>query len=273
MKPRSLLVPVFDAQGTGPAVRAACELATRYDATVVGLYVVEVSAVAGYWAADVPPQAFALQRNRLREEAAQAESSFTAFLSKQGVNADWRCEEGERRSVIDLYARHGDLVCLDAPREGPGSAYVEDLIFSTGRPVLVVPPTYAGSAIGDRVAIAWNSSREAARAQADAMGILSEAASVSLVTVVDPSMSDRETGVLEVDAGRLLARHGIELEAHTVHRGSTPVGEALHGWLHEQQMDLVVMGAYGHSRLREMVLGGATRWMLGHSTIPVLMSH
>jgi nucleotide-binding universal stress UspA family protein len=271
MNPKTLLVPIFSSQGASPAAQAACDLASRFGASVVGLYVVDASAVAEY--GEVSPQILDLERERLFEEAAQAERAFMALCNRRGIKVDWRCEEGGVRSVVMHYAHHSDLICLDAPRKESGSAVVEYFIFSTGRPVLVVPPSYAGAGLGHRVAIAWNASRESARAQADAMGILGEADSVSLVTVAGPLMSDRDAGVVEVDAGRLLARHGIELEAFTLHRGSTSVGETLHDWLCENGIDLVIMGAYGHSRLREMVLGGATHWMLRNSTVPMLMSH
>ena len=273
MEFRSLLVRVGADESSETVLRAACEVARRHDASVTGLFVIDVSAIAGFGAADVPPEIFERQRERLQEEAVQAERIFSAACANSDVEAEWRTVEGTTQWVVDLHARHCDLLCLGAARGGGRFLLDEDLIFSTGRPVLVVPPEYAGAGIGDSVALAWNASRESARAQGDAMGILRKATSVSVVTVADSSMSDRESDMIGIDVGRFFARHGIHVEPYAVHPGHVPVGQALHDWVHENGVDLLVMGAYGHSRLLEMITGGVTHWMLRHATIPVLMSH
>lgn len=277
MEYKTLLVPVLGELGSTGVLGAACEVAKRHGSSIVGLYVIDFASFGGYGAAEVPPQIFELERERLLEVAAQRERVFKATCAEKGIDGEWRCVEGSTQVVVDLHARHCDLVCLESQRpdagKGAGTVPGETFIFTTGRPVLVVPSDYAGAAIGDSVALAWNSSKESARAQGDALTVLKRAASVAVVSVADAVTSDRESNMIGIDIGRLLARHDVEFEVHTVHPGTTPVGEALHEWTRENRIDLVVMGAYGHSRLREMVLGGATRWMLGHATMPVLMSH
>jgi nucleotide-binding universal stress UspA family protein len=143
------------------------------------------------------------------------------------------------------------------------------LVLTAGRPVLVVP--YAGkfAKIGTRVLIAWNASREAVRAVNDAMPILQRAKKV-IVLSVNPTKKDHIPGA---DIAAHIARHGCKVEAtHTVAK-DIEVGDALLGAITDYGADLLVMGAWGHSRMRELVLGGATRELMGQMTVPVLLSH
>lgn len=275
MEIRSILVLVQD-PSAAPAVRAAHRLARRHGASLVGLHVSESWPIASTDGADLTGQVYQMQREQLQEEAAQARQVFQSVADAGGVETEWRREDGATHEVTDLHARHCDLFCVSTAARGhhrAGFSLGEDLLFTVGRPALVVPAAFPGGAIGENVAIAWDTSRESARAVSDAMGILKLAESVSVVTVADRATSDRESGMIELDVCRYLAQHDVQAQGFTVHPGEAPVGEALHAWAIEQGRDLLVMGAYGHSRFRQMVLGGTTRWMMRHSDIPLLMSH
>ena len=277
MNLRSILVVANVGPQASAVIRGAATLAAQHDAHLVGLHVIDVPPLPGYIGGDIPPQVFEIQRTRLISEAKEVEAVFNNVLAEFQVHSEWRIAEGQTRSVVDLHARHSDLVCVGAPEpEATGFAAQtlgEELIFSAGRAVLTIPLDFSATTIGEYVAVAWNASREAARALGDAMSILSRARKVCAATVADDDMSDTQSSIVTADISHYLARHDVEVEAQTVHPGDVPTGKALHDWAHVQGADLIVMGAYGHTRLREVMLGGTTHWMLRHSTIPVLMSH
>jgi nucleotide-binding universal stress UspA family protein len=149
----------------------------------------------------------------------------------------------------------------------------EAMAFATGRPVLVVPHIGAPSAVGKTVMLCWNASRESARAAADALPFL-QAAEKVIVLVVDPEVSadghGQEPGA---DVAVWLARHGVKVTVQRDVAADTHIGEVILSRAADHGVDLIVMGIYGHSRLREMVLGGVSRTLLSSMTVPVLMSH
>ncbi|WP_310540405.1 universal stress protein [Phenylobacterium sp.] len=157
---------------------------------------------------------------------------------------------------------------LDGQRE-----VAETVIFNSGRPVLVMPRDIpAAPKLTDGVAVmAWDGGVPAARAMADALPILRGMRRVRVLTILNEKAST--VGGMAQDAARHLQAHGIETAIDYVETDGHGIARTLDGYLGETRPDLLVMGAYGHSRLREMVLGGATEHMLRHATIPVLLSH
>jgi nucleotide-binding universal stress UspA family protein len=150
---------------------------------------------------------------------------------------------------------------------------VEQALFSSGRPVLVVPHSGRFEAVGRTVLIGWNASREAARAANDALPLIAGAESAT-VLVVNPSEAPGGDGAEPGAAIALhLARHGLRATAEHVVAPQVDDGEMLLNQAADLGADLLVVGAYGHSRLRELVLGGVTRTLLRQMTIPVMMSH
>ena len=193
----------------------------------------------------------------------------------RGTRHSAHCAASRVAEVVALHARYADLVVLgqpDSENGGEVDAQVpEDVVLSAGRPALVVPYIGAGEEIGKRVLIAWDGGREAARAVNDALPLLENAEFVA-VLVVNPSQGahGEEPGA---DIALHLARHGIAVEAQHIEVRDLSTGNALLSRLADEAIDLLVMGAYGHSRLREMVLGGMTREVFQQMTVPVLMSH
>lgn len=145
----------------------------------------------------------------------------------------------------------------------------ERVVLSSGRPVLIVP--YAGrfDTLAGHVVVAWNESREAARAVNDAMPLLERARKVT-VFQVDP---EDEHGGAAAELARRLAHHGVRAEAHHTVSGGLAAGEVLLSTIADLAAECLVMGAYGHSRVRELTLGGVTRTVLAHMTVPVIMSY
>jgi nucleotide-binding universal stress UspA family protein len=142
-----------------------------------------------------------------------------------------------------------------------------------GRPVLIVPNAGVHSRVGERALVAWNGRREAARAVFDALPILRGASDVKVVWVNPQSERERAEDIPAADICTALARHGVKCEATEQVAPRGGVGETLLARAREMGADLLVMGCYGHARLREFVFGGASRHVLGHMPIPVLMSH
>jgi nucleotide-binding universal stress UspA family protein len=203
---------------------------------------------------------------------------FEHLTRLRGVSAEWRMmPEGEEADPA-LHARYADIAILgqlDPERGEVGLTHPrpEQVAFASGRPVLIVP--YAGhfDNIGQRVVIGWNASKESARAVNDAMPLLASADIVTVLTI-DPREGPRGHGELPgADISVHLARHGVKVEIERTAAGDLPVGEALLSRAADLGADLMVMGAYGRSRLHELLLGGATRSLLRSMTMPTLISH
>ncbi|MGU3468328.1 universal stress protein [Methylobacterium sp. C33D] len=177
------------------------------------------------------------------------------------------------RTQLLARARMHDLVVVEQPglrHVRPADAYVDDLLLGSGRPTLLVPTGWSEPARLDAVTVAWDGSAAAARALGDALPLLTRARRVGIVTVQTEAVAGvGESGDRLV---RHLARHGIDAAYRTVFSAVTVVGHLI-AEVAEAGSDLLVMGAYGHSRLREALLGGASRDALRQSGVPVLMSH
>ena len=177
---------------------------------------------------------------------------------------------GEEDTVVLQYGRLSDLIVMARPKEegeAESSAAFDAALFDSGRPVLLTPAKPV-SGIGKTVAVAWNRSREATRAVAAAMPLLREAEKVVVLTA-----RESETGPAPSELAGYLAGHGIAAKTWAFLPVSRSIGDDLLSEAADAGADLLVMGAYGHSRLRELVLGGATREVLSRGAIPVLLVH
>lgn len=214
------------------------------------------------------------------KRANAAAASFRAAGTKAGLISDCRvieCMEGDVARLLSLRARHADLVVLGQPdREGmvaDGPGLPATVALDCGRPVIVVPTIGTAATIGERVLVAWDGGREAVRAVNDALPILRRAKSVTVLSVNPAESEDdgpREPGA---DISLHLARHSVKVEAQRRITAELSAGDVILNEVANKGSDLLVMGTYGHSRLRELVLGGVTRQILASMTIPVLMSH
>jgi nucleotide-binding universal stress UspA family protein len=273
---KDLLVVVSSDPVCAERLDLAGRLATAHGAHLAGLFVITPPEMPGYVAVELPPEVHDLRRRRGQERAREAERLFRARVDRMGVAHEWRAAEGDLVATTILHARYADLTIVgqgidlgDAPREL--ATLPEALALGVGRPVLVVPRYGTFPTAGERVLVAWNGSREATRAVNDALPILQRASRVTLL-----SMNPGEGAAPRVpgaDIALHLARHQVRVEAASTRATDIEVGDVLLSYAADAGADLIVMGAYGHSRLREMVLGGATRHVLRHMTVPVLMSH
>lgn len=277
---KNLLVLIDETKANAGRMAAAIALARSRKAHVVGLYVIAEPDLSGFVRAQIPDEVLEEQRARAEETAEAAVAAFRELAEREGVAADGRIARAQAHEVaalIALQARYADLVIAGqaAPEEpGPGGRQmVADLVLSAGRPVLVIPYIGVARPIGRTVTVAWDAGREAARAVADAMPFL-EAAERVHVLVVNPVTGAQAHGPEPgADIALSLARHGVKAEVEVTSAPDIEEGEAILSWLADSGSDLLVMGAYGHGRLRELVLGGVSRLVLESMTCPVLMAH
>ena len=214
------------------------------------------------------------EAGKSRKNAEELLAAFDAAADKAGILHETILEKCLTVDVPDIlveYARLRDLTILPMP-EDSDQWYAEAIIFGSGRPTLILPektkrrPFQLGT-----VAVAWDFSRAAARAVADALPILELAKQVRIVTVVnEKALGSKRSGE---ELAKNLARHGIDVVLDNVDAKGDTIGAVLESWTSSQGADMLVMGAYGHSRLREFVLGGATRSMLSKPSLPILLSH
>ncbi|HEX6267065.1 MAG TPA: universal stress protein [Burkholderiales bacterium] len=269
---KTIVVHLDEKHRRAERLQLACALAARFEAHLVGLFALGAARIPSYALAEAGPLVRDIEERRRGEAARAAEEELRNAARRSGCKSEWRLSTQDAAAAVRLSARYADLVVLGQPEPGEALArgFVEEVILSAGRPVLMVP--YAGrfSDAGQRALVAWNASREAARAVTDALPLLSRAQSVEVVAF-GPNGDHGATPAADISL--FLARHGVKA---TAARQSTPevdIGSQILSRAADANADLIVMGAYGHSRLRELALGGATRSMLDAMTVPVLMAH
>ncbi len=206
-----------------------------------------------------------------QEEAKSLRGKIEQRAEQEGVSLEWRLEKGCAKDIVPVHARYADITIVgqtdpDAEDTARERGLPVQTVIESGRPLLVIP--YAGEfeSLGKRPLIAWNGSREASRAVHDAMPLLRRADKV-LVLIIE---HDHIAGF---DILAHLSRHGVNAEARCVVSSDISVGDLLLSECFDLSADMIVMGAYGHSRLRESVLGGVSQLLLETMTVPVFMTH
>lgn len=220
-------------------------------------------------------------QERAESDARDLEDAVKAAVAAEspGLRASVEAAVTQFGAMIDLVsqrARFADLVVLARPygkdQGAEAEAVIEAAMFEGRAPVLVVPDSGLGRAVPRRVVVAWNQSREAMAAVRAALPLLKQADQVA-ITVIDPPVHGPERSDPGGMLCQMLVRHGVRAEVTVLARSLPRVSDVLLRHVRDKDADLLVMGAYGHSRFREAILGGATRNMLEQTTVPVLMAH
>jgi nucleotide-binding universal stress UspA family protein len=251
-------------------------LATAQDAHLVALHVDTMPYMpADILGTGVTQEMIGWQMRMRKERAEQAHQAVKAAEQRQGVTYEWRKVDGMIDDVLLEQSRYADLVVLSqdgdlTDLEVPVDPRAGAIVMSAGRPVLVVPRDYKGKTCGKRVLVAWKPSAEATRAVHDALPLLEKADSVTVMRI-NPK-ADEPAHNPGFDLAAHLARHGVKVTVMPVLSPDQSAGDIIVKKAAELNADLIVMGAYGHSRLRELVFGGATRQLLQAPAVPVLMS-
>jgi nucleotide-binding universal stress UspA family protein len=275
---KNLLVHLDDSPGCAGRLAVAIDLARAYEAHLTGLHVAADPILPGGVSGELPAHFLTALEEQTEQRSQAVMAQFSETVAKSGLATDGRAVRGpaaEVANIVSLHARYTDLVILGQtepePSNDSGEHLAEDVILSSGRPALVVPYIGAGKSMGRRVLVAWDAGREAARAVNDALPFLKRADKVA-VLIINPDQGDHgpEPGA---DIALHLARHGVRAEAQHLTADDLSTANALLSRLVDLDIDLLVMGAYGHSRLREWILGGVTKEIFRQMTVPVLMSH
>jgi nucleotide-binding universal stress UspA family protein len=274
---KTILVHLNDKRRAEALLEPAVRLASRHNAHLIGMHVhastpappipVPGSGVLGSVAAAE------------RQAAEEIAATFARVTANQPFVAEWRAFKVPHVDLVPIVMDHGraaDLIIAGQTDPewdlSPLMDFPERLALESGRPVLVVPYIGRYAEIGRNVVIAWKTGREASRAVFDALPILLAAETVHILEIKE-RRDERAALAPDISIAAALARHGLKPSVHTSALGEIGIGDEILSRLADLGADLLVMGAYGHSRIRELVFGGATRHIARHMTVPTLFSH
>lgn len=265
-------------EGCERRLQAAVQMASDHKAELIGIYATHFP-LAFYDEIGTPSEVYSLLRARSSDEEAKIRKLFQDVTSSAGITARWKAPEGEAEQMLALHARYCDLIVMgqvnpDQSDFQPSAHLAEAVMMAAGRPVLMIPYSGRPSPIGRRVLFCWDYRREAARAFFDAQPILQECMELVVLTVDGRSDSLLDTAIDPQDFSSYckLRHYPLTQEVTRVSQG-VGIGSAILNTATDFSSDLVVMGAYGHSRLKEWIMGGASRTLLETMTVPVLFSH
>jgi nucleotide-binding universal stress UspA family protein len=265
---------------------AAPDFTTDYTVSVAEAFGAHLSGVAFVYepllpatlmGGGLPVDFIEAQRAAAEQAATRAKGKLDEVGRISAISVESRMITASMAGAADLFsqmARRFDLAIVgqaDPDTVGPQELIIEATLFQSGRPILVVPYIQRSGMQLERVLVCWDRSRSAARAIGDAMPFLELAKSIDVVVVATERLKSNEMPGAEI--AHHLARHGLKVDLRRIVTGGTDVASTILSYASDVSADFIVMGGYGHSRLREFILGGVTRTILSAMTVPTLMSH
>jgi len=278
---KSIMVHLNNEERATRLTGAAMQLALPSNAHITGVFVVPAAPAKSPLFPMISGGAITSALGEYRKTGQAIRKAFEAATAGQPVVAEWRQFEARRPGYVEAVlenARPAEIVVAAQKENDWDYAEMFDipdwLAMESGRPILVVPKAGDLVSIGERVLVAWNNSRESARAVFDALPLLKKASEVMVLSVEEPAKPEVTSDIAGSEIGATLARHGVKATVQQVKPGArSEAGPELLAQVAAHRADLLVMGCYGRSRFREFVLGGASRHVLHHAAVPVLMSH
>lgn len=272
---KRILVHVDRDRGADHRIELAVKIASKFAGKLMGIYVARPILPPAIVMGALPPEFLADEAMQSEREAEAARRRFLDHAGRHGLDGGWRyLAEAGIQSFLRI-SRYMDLVIIGQPDPDVSAEGLairpEDVVLGSGRPALIVPYIGGSRSPWKRIVVAWDESREAARAVADALPLLMQASAVSIVSI-GAKVPGGELDIGE-ELRRFLADHDIVAQAERLYPDESSEADVLLSRIADLGADLLVMGCYGHARLREFVLGGLTREILRHMTVPVLMSH
>jgi nucleotide-binding universal stress UspA family protein len=276
---KNLLVVFEDSDAALARLETACVLARDFDAHLTVLAVTHPPPLIAGAEPGMSGEIYVQELDDARARLADAATRAREKLEAAGMADDVRVMSELAGSVspqVARHARYADLTLAGQPEEHASSVALDALegaLFDSGRPVVMVPPGWGGRNFGNRILLAWDGGREAARATRDALPLLMRAETVHVAVVapeIGPGAHGEDPGA---DLATVLARNGVTVEVDVIGASHQRISQTLLGRAKAYGADLVVMGAYGHSRFRETLLGGVTREMIEESGLPLFLSH
>jgi nucleotide-binding universal stress UspA family protein len=274
---KDLIVNLDLGKPQDPTAGYAISIAEAFDAHLCAVAFAYEPVIAPSVMGGVSAEAIDAQWAASEQAANAAIAGFETAAKRAGIAAEHRSVKASLGGAGDLFgrlARRFDLAVVGQAEPPHGAAQdlmIEGALFGAGRPVLLVPYIQKDVLKLDRVLICWDGSRQAARAIGDAMPFLARAKTIDVVIVA--SGREKSDEIPGVDMGEHLARHGLKVEVKRIVSTDVDVPNTIMSHAADSSADFIVMGGFGHSRLREFILGGATRGILAAMTLPTLMSH
>lgn len=279
MSYKSMVVHLDNDRRCAERTAIAARLALEFESHLTGLFLMRQPEIPSYARAEIGTE---FLEGRLRDwqqrQIERVSAQFSELTTQGGITgAEFRFDDHWPVDAIAMHARYADLLVMGQSDRDDDQSLMEpgfqgQTVLASGRPVLLIPSAGEFPTIGNRVLVAWDAGREAARAVTDALPFLRRATKVT-VLAVNPDSTGGHGERPGADIALFLARHGVRVEAAESHAGDVDVGAWMLSRAFDLEADLIVMGGYGHSRVREMAFGGVTRTILGEMTVPVLMSH
>lgn len=276
---KNILLHLDHSSGCRNRLDTAFALARENDALITGLFVVPDYVVPSYVEAQISVDLITDVTEKAIARAQETLSGYQQLAGEAGVSMDAHVVEGQVIPILREHTKYADLLILgqDQPDDLDNASYglADALLFEGACPCLMVPHSGKLALPGKRVLLTWNASREAARALREALSMLAKAETVVVLsTEPDDSDVDIARGHPHADElARFLKSHGIESISSGIADMDISASDAILGQAAEMNADLIVMGAYGHARLREIILGGVTRDLLKQSTVPLFLAH
>jgi nucleotide-binding universal stress UspA family protein len=284
---KDLLVYVDQTDAAHSRLRLAADLAYRHESRLTVLFTREFSQRQVEMRKDaeialISGEDFDRLNQRIQLSIAAAadrlQSTIEALGREHHLEIEWRCVDGSALVVAPQHARYADLCILGPNERGDGASigydFSEKLLFVTGRPLVFIPSFGSVETLGRRIVVGWNESRPATRAVSDALPLIERAERTTVITIDSADLVDRDGGRAADQLVQHLRRHSASVDA--VKLKDVParsIAEALQAEASALGADLIVTGAYGHSKLWESLVGGVTRDLLDHMKFPIFMSH
>jgi nucleotide-binding universal stress UspA family protein len=274
---KDLVVNLAVGESRGDPGAFAVSIAEAFGAHVAAIAFAHDPVVPATLMGGIPADFIESQRAEAEAAASAAVARFEEAARRAGVSAESRLLAASIAEASDQFgriARRFDLAVVgqaEPDKATPEELIAEAALFGAGRPVLLVPYIQKTGLKLDKVLVCWDGSRSAARAAGDAMSFLTRAEAIEILMVSgERGKGDEIPGA---DIGQHLARHGLKVEVKRIVATESDVANTILSYVADASADLIVMGGYGHSRLREFILGGVTRGILEAMTVPTLMSH
>jgi nucleotide-binding universal stress UspA family protein len=279
MSYRSIVVHLDTSERAHPRLELALRVAKQFGAYLTGMFSVFMPDRRSFYVLAGSAEYYSSQEKLRNERRGAIERLFHAELGRAKVAGDWVTTDECPNLAVQRLGRTADLIIAsqdnpDDPEAYVGDHFPENLLMSTGRPVLMVPYVGTFPSLGSDVMVAWDGSREATRAVHDALPFMQHAKKTTVVTVNGTKDEPADSRPPGADIAAVIARHGVKVEVINIDAATgASIGDALLSHASDLGANLIVMGAYGHARWQELVMGGATREILKSMTLPVLMSH
>ena len=270
MSIKDIIVYVDNDKDCDTRLETASGLCKAFEAQLTGLYLLQKISVPAYAGAYMPVEVFEANDEETIKLRNKAEAVFNSKSESVNIISHFNAVEGDVSTALNQFSRYADLLIVPQRKSDrfDFNPYYQlsDVLLGAACPVLLLPDNSSSELPPETALLAWDGKRECARALTVAMPMLSKVKKIDVV-----SINTEDEGAREI--AQHIARHGIEAKVHLVKDCQLEIGSILLDQAASLDSQMIIMGAYGHSRIRELMLGGTTRYILEHVTLPVLLSH